>query len=320
MPVTKIGSRWASGELEFYRYDTGVNVLKVGTSGIETHLLESAIAGDTFYVDVNAGADTNDGLSWGTAVKTLAAAIVLSNASIAAGASGWAARNVIFFKGDNDEDHKETLITLANKCDIVGVGSYDHRAHPMMVGNHVIGAGAYMGCRFINMGFKSLAAGGAIMTVPTTTSGLAFIGCTFDGRTATAATYGLVATAVEELIVDSCRFVGKFSAAAISIGAGSSRMLTIKNNYIDSGAVGILIDTAMTTADCGAYIVDNVFNVTTLVINDVAGKTIIANNTGRTAAAKEIATVMVFGTGMAMNNTFGNSAGWGVYPAVAAIT
>ena len=282
--------------------------------------LPPEVVGDTYYVDVNYGKTTNDGLSWDTPLKSLMPAIVLSNASIAAGAKGYAARNRIYFKGDNNEADRETLITLANKCDIVGVGSYDHRAHPMMIGNHVIGAGAYMGCRFINMGFKSLAAGGAIMTVPTTTSGLAFIGCTFDGRTAVPATYGLVATAVEELIVDSCRFVGKFSAAAISIGAGSSRMLTIKNNYIDSGAVGILIDTAMTTADCGAFIVDNVFNVTTLVVNDVAGKTVIANNTGRTAAAKEIATVMVFGTGMAMNNTFGNSAGWGQYPVIAAIS
>jgi len=276
--------------------------------------------GDTFYVDVNAGADTNDGASWLAPLKTLAAAIVLSNASIAAGAFGWASRNRIFYKGDNNEDTKETLITLANKCDIIGVGSYDHRAHPMMIGNHVIGSGAYMGCRFINMGFKSLATGGAIFTVPTTTSGLAFIGCTFDGRTATPATYGLVATAVEELSVIGCRFVGKFSAAAISIGAGESRILTIKGNYIDSGAVGILVNASMTTSDCGAFIVDNVFNVTTIVINDASGKIVIANNTGRTAAAKEAATVLVNGTGMAANNTFGNAAGWGVYPAVAAIT
>lgn len=286
--------------------------LELIASGVES-------IGDVFYVDVNAGVDTNDGLSWETAFKTLAAAIVASNASIAAGASGWANRNRIYFKGDNDEAHKETLVTLANKCDIIGVGSYDHRPSAMMVGNHVIGAGAYMGCRFINMGFKSLAAGGAIFTVPTTTSGLSFIGCFFDGRTAVPATYGIVATAVEQLTIESCRFIGKFSAAAISIGAGESRMLLIRDNIIESGAVGILISASMTTSDCGAFILNNVFDVTTLVVNDAAGKTIIGDNRGRTKAAKEVATVLVFGTGLAYNNFFGNATGWGVYPAVAAI-
>jgi len=212
------------------------------------------------------------------------------------------------------------LIILANKCDIIGVGSYDHNPFPILIGNHVIGAGAYMGTRFINMGFRKLAAGGAIFTVPATTSGLEFLGCHFDGSDATVATYGLVATAVEQLKVVGCEFSGAFSAAAIAIGAGESNGLLIADNYIQSGAVGILIDTAMTCSVRAAYIHNNVFKVTTLVINDVAGKTVITNNTGRTAAAKEIATVMVFGTGMAANNTFGNATGWGQYPVIAAIS
>ncbi|HNX81731.1 MAG TPA: hypothetical protein PKL77_06250 [Candidatus Omnitrophota bacterium] len=301
-------------------YTRFTNVEVTGELVVDGSFVNPVVAGDTFYVDVNAGSATGDGLSWDTAFNTLALAITASNASISAGASGWAARNRIYFKGDNNEAHKETLVTLANKCDIIGVGSYDHRAHPMMIGNHVIGAGAYMGCRFINMGFKSLAAGGAIFTVPTTTSGLAFIGCTFDGRTATPATYGLVATAVEELIVSRCRFVGRFSVAAISIGAGSSRMLNISDNFIDSGAAGILVNASMTTSDCAAYITRNVFNVVTIIINDASGKITIMNNSGRTAAAKEVATAFVCGTGMGANNTFGNATGWGVYPAVAAIS
>ena len=290
-------------------------IMKIGGSFIPPE-----VAGDTFYVDVNAGKTTNDGLSWETPLKSLMPAIVLSNASIAAGASGWAARNRIYYKGDNNEASKETLITLANKCDIIGVGSYDHKPYPEMIGNHVIGAGAYMGCRFINMGFRSLAAGGAIFTVPTTTSGLAFIGCNFDGRSTVAATYGLVATAVEQLTVEGCRFVGKFSVAAISIGAGEGRMLMIRDNYIDSGAIGILVNASYVTTDCAAYIANNVFDVTTIIVNDLSGKVTIVNNTGRTAAAKEVATAFVCGTGMGANNTFGNATGWGVYPAVSAIS
>ena len=276
--------------------------------------------GESFYVDVNAGSDSSDGKSWGRPFKTLTVAIAASNANIASGAKGWAARNRIYFKGDNNEAHKETLTTLPSKCDVIGVGSYDHKPYPVLIGNHVIGAGAYMGTRFINVGFRKLAAGGAIFTVPTTTSGLKFIGCVFDGSDTIVATYGLVATAVEQLEIVDCKFIGAFSTAAISIGTGESNGLLIKGNFIQSGATGVLINAGMTCTVRGSYIVENVFNVVTLTVDDAAGKTVIGDNRGRTAAAKEIATVLVAGTGMAYNNFFGNATGWGVYPAVAAIT
>lgn len=293
--------------------------MRQGLEGIFGHAAFDNV-GTVYYVDVNAGVDTNDGLSWGTAFKKLSPAIIASNVAIAAGAAGWANRNTIYFKGDNNEAAKETLITLPNKCDVIGVGSYDHRPFPLLIGNHVIGAGNYMGTRFINMGFRKLAAGGAIFTVPGTTAGLEFIECYFDGSDAVVATYGLVATAVERLNIDHCQFAGAFSVAPISIGAGESNGLRINKNLIQSGAAGILINAGMTCSVRAGYITENVFDVQTLTVNDVAGKTIIANNTGRTAAAKEVATVLVAGTGMAANNTFGNATGWGVYPAVAAIT
>ena len=276
--------------------------------------------GDVFYVDANAGTDTNDGKSWEYPLKTLAAAIVLSNASIAAGATGWANRNRIYYKGDNNEAAAETLITLANKCDIIGVGSYDHRPTPMLIGNHVIGAGAYMGCRFINMGFLSPAAGGVIFTVPTTTSGLAFIDCHFDGRSAVAATIGLKATAVEQLSVVGCRFFGKYSTATIDLGAGASRLLLIENNKIESGAIGIRIDSGLTCADGIGMILNNYFAVVTLVVDDNSSKVMITNNAGYTAAAKEIATVLDCNELICANNVFGNGTGTGIYPALAAIS
>jgi hypothetical protein len=237
-----------------------------------------APAGRIYYVDVNAGVTGADGLSWESAVKTLAAAIALSNADIAAGASGWAARNRIYFKGDNDEAHKETLVTLPNKADVIGVGSYDHRSYPVMIGNHVIGAGAYMGCRFINMGFMSLAAGGAIFTVPGTTSGLQFVDCHFDASTATPGTIGISLTAVELARISGCEFIGAFSTAAIVIGAGESNGLVIEGNKILGAVVGIQVDIGLTTSIRGGAIVGNVIDTTGMTIDENSDKLIIAGN------------------------------------------
>ncbi len=278
-----------------------------------------AVAGEDFFVDVNAGTTGATGKSWAAAVKTLAAAIVLSNASIAAGASGWAARNRIFFKGDNNEASKETLITLPNKCDVIGCGSYDHRAYPMMIGNHVIGAGAYMGCRFINMGFMSLAAGGAIFTVPTTTAGLQFLGCTFDGRTATPATHAIVMTAVEEAKIIGCKFMGKFSTATISIGAGASRGLVIRDNEIESGAIGILVNASATCSDSIARILNNVFNVVTLVVDENSDKFQIGGNRGTTSAAQTLALIFDYNSALAFDNIITSATVTSVYPALGAI-
>lgn len=275
--------------------------------------------GTTYYVDVNAGADTNDGLSWEYPLQTLAAAIVLSNANIAAGASGWANRNRIFYKGDNAEAAAETLITLPNKCDVIGVGSYDHRDTPMMIGNHLIGAGAYMGTRFINMGFLSPAAGGAIFTVPTTTSGLCFIGCVFDGRSTVAATIGLSLTAVEQAKVIGCRFIGKFSTEAIYIGTGESRALLIEGNHIESGAIGIAVHASATCSDARAMILNNVFDVVTLVVDDNSDKFLIGGNRGRTSANGTVALTIDYNAVFAYDNIFAHSAGVSQYPVMAAI-
>jgi hypothetical protein len=279
--------------------------------------------GIIYHVDVNAGLDTNDGLSWEKAFKTYAAAVVASNLTIATSPKGtgrgWAARNTIFYKGDNKEADKEAITTLPNKCDVIGVGSYDHRPMPMMIGAHVVGAGAYMGTRFINMGFMSPAAGGVIFTVPTTTSGLAFIGCHFDGRSTTPATIAILATAVEQFTVQGCRFFGKYSTATIDLGTGATRALMITDNYIESGAIGVRAHASLTCADAIGFIDRNTFAVVTLCIDDNSSKLSCNDNRGFTAAAKEIATVMDCNEVTCANNIFGNATGTGVYPALAAI-
>lgn len=279
--------------------------------------------GTTYYVDCNAGADTNDGLSWETPFKKLSVALAASHSNIAAGATGWASRNRIFFKGDQTATADgENLTKLAQKTDIIGVGSTDWKAKPQLMGNHTITAATqYLGCRFINVAFKGpTTAGGDIFTV-TGQHGLAFIGCTFDGTSSTPATAAMVMAACQVLTVKDCVFFGAFSDAVIEIGAGAADNLIIENNFIQGANEGVDIkNTATFSADRYGLIRGNVFNVSTIVINDAAGKSVITENTGRTAAAKEVATVLVFGGGMAANNTFGNATGWGVYPAVAAIS
>ena len=279
--------------------------------------------GIVYHVDVNAGADTNNGLSWETSLKTYARAVVLSNITIGASTKGtgrgWAARNTILYKGDNKEADAETIITLPSKCDVIGVGSYDHRPMPMMIGNHVVGAGAYMGTRFFNMGFMSPAAGGVIFTVPTTTSGLAFYGCHFDGRSTTPATKAILATAVEQLTIHGCRFFGKYSTTTIDLGTGSTRALMITDNYIESGAIGVAAHADLTCADSIGFIDRNTFAVVTLCIDDNSSKLSCNDNRGFTAAAKEIATVMDCNEITCANNIFGNATGTGIYPAIVAI-
>ena len=281
--------------------------------------MRSDPSGVSYFVDVNFGSDSNVGDTWDRALKTLARAIVLSNANIAAGAKGWAARNTIYYKGDNNEAAAETLITLPNKCDVIGCGSYDHRPMPMLIGNHVIGAGAYMGTRFINMGFMSPAAGGVIMTVPTTTSGLAFIGCHFDGRSSTAATKAILATAVEQLTIKDCRFFGKYSTTTIDIGTGSSRLLLIEGNKIESGAIGITIHTSMTCADAVAMILNNTFSVVTIIIDDNSDKCVIGGNRGTTSAAQTLALIIDYNDALAYDNIFCSATETSIYPAYGAI-
>ena len=306
---------------QYFDIDNVLTPLGLKMNEVQDELISMGLfaVGDVFYVDVNAGAAGNDGTSWESAYKTLAAAIAASNESIAAGASGWAARNRIFYKGDNNEDDAETLITLANKCDIIGVGSYDHRPYPVMIGNHVIGSGAYMGCRFINMGFLSPAAGGVIFTAPTTTSGLAFLNCHFDGRSTTPATKALMLTAIEQCSILGCDFIGKYSTTTIDIGTGSSRALRINNNFIESGAIGITTHASMTCADAIATILNNVFDVVTLFIDDDSDKCLVGGNRGRTQADGTVVLTMDYNDNIAYDNVFAHSAGVSQYPVLVTI-
>lgn len=276
--------------------------------------------GMIYYVDGNAGLDTNDGLSWDTAYKTLAVALAASHASITTSPKGtgrgWAARNTVYIKGDS---FVENLTKGAQKTDIVGVGSCDHHPMARIVGNHVMDSTSYMGMRFINVNFASPAGGGVIMTLPTQQSGISFLNCFFDGRSSTAATKAILATAVEMLTIKDCRFVGKFSTTTIDIGTGASRALLIESNKIESGAIGITTHSGMTCADAIAKIVDNYFDVVTLTIDENSDKAVCGGNRGTTGADGKLASVIDCNAALSYNNIFSHAAGTSVYPVMTAI-
>ena len=241
----------------------------------------------TYYVDGNAGLDTNDGLSWASPLKTLAAAMVLSHASIAASSLGWAGRNRIFVKADATT---ETLVKFAQKTDVIGVGSMDWRSKASIIGNHVIPTTiSYQGCRFINMEFQSPAAGGDIITM-TSQHGIEFINCSFRGNSTTAATGAIIAVACVDLKIVDCDFTGAYSDAVIELGAGQADGFRVERCFIQGANMGIDISGSATfAASKYGLIKDNVISSTLACINDAESKSYVINNRLMTAANKGVA-------------------------------
>ena len=253
-----------------------------------------------YYCDNNAGNNGNDGSSWEKSFKTLAYALAVSHADIASGSQGWAARNVIYYRADTET---ADLVKLADKTDVIGVGSYDHRPQAGITGNHVI-AGSYMGTRFFNVCFKSPAAGGDIFIVPTTVSGLAFIGCKFDGASSTPATGAIVATTSEMLTVQDCTFIGAYSDAVIELAGTEFNSLLIADNIIQGAEVGIEAKSTVTTSIRSGYILRNIVNSTKESILESSGKLYVHSNLCVTGNAKGTAGAgaIVAGAKMMLNN------------------
>lgn len=276
--------------------------------------------GTTYYVDGNAGDDTNDGLSWESAFKKLSVAMAASHANIAAGATGWASRNRIFVKADAIT---EDLVLLAQKTDVIGVGSMDWRAKAQIVGNHVIPNTAEThGCRFFNLEFKGPAAGGDLWTL-TDQHGVEFIGCDFLATSTTAATGAILATACVDLRVEGCRFMGAYSDAVMEVGAGQADGLVIKDCFVQGANTGLEISADATFA-AGRYgmIQGNVFATTGACIVDGVAKSYVIGNRLFTAAAKGVAMVGAITSGIALaqdNRITTSDANNVVYPAEGSI-
>jgi hypothetical protein len=244
--------------------------------------------GMDYYVDNNYGLDANDGTSWTSPYKTLAKAIAVSNVYIAADHHGWAARNRILYRADEET---ADLVAFPNKCDVIGVGSDGQ--HPMagITGNHVP-VNVFTACRFFNIRFVTVDAG-IIVSLISTSSGTEFIGCKFDADGAAHATQAILGTAHVYLKVIGCRFQGPFSTGYIGLGTGNASGLEIKDNEMfDSAAEGIEI-AAGTTSTPGGIISGNFIETTTVGIHDASNLFFIINNRLVTAAAGAFATSII---------------------------
>jgi hypothetical protein len=213
------------------------------------------ISGSTYFVDNNSGSDSNDGSSFAKAFKTLAKAVTISNLDIARGSDRWARRNTIYYVADTET---ATLVAFPNKCDVIGVGSYDANDRPGITGNHVpVNAGNY-GTRFFNILFKGAAVAGPIITLASTSSGIGFYGCLFDAPVSgTTNTIGIQATASPFLQVHNCIFRGPFSASYITFGTGEAGGTMICDNIMQDGADNGIVTGAGTTASWRGLIKGN---------------------------------------------------------------
>ncbi len=240
-----------------------------------------AIQGTVYYVEGNAGLDTQDGLSWDKAFKTLAVALAASHANIArADERGYAARNTIFCKGDA---LTENLVLLADKTDVIGVGSCNANPYCRLTGNHVIPTSSGMGCHFYNMEFWGA---GGIIFKNTNNGGLEFHNCRFVANAAE--TIGLQLVKPDYVKVVGCKFLPKwntgvmFSTAGIDIPAGDATECEIVDNLI-YGSVGIAIHNSTFYA-CSLR--GNTIYATTLTIDENSDNWLVVNNRLISAAAK----------------------------------
>jgi hypothetical protein len=237
-----------------------------------------------YYVDLNTANATKDGLSWGSAFATIAAAITASNASIGLSVNRWwARRNRIFVVGDGIT---ESLTVLPEKCDIIGLGS-DLYPFPRVIGAHAISL-AKVACRFINMGFQATGTGD-LFVIPAGCHGLQFLGCTFTAATA-GNTKALEITDSAHVLIEGCKFLTSAGALTTSIfavaisieGTASIHDLAIKNNWIFA-TKGVAIANGTLQ---GSVVSDNYVRVTSgLAFDDDSDDVAFVNNRIITATA-----------------------------------
>lgn len=234
--------------------------------------------GTIYYVDNNSGNDDNTGLSWDYAFLTVTKAMSVSHAKIGT-SPHYADRNTIFVRGD---DFDEDWTLLAQKTDVIGVGSDDGLSYPTIKGNHPITAQTtsttFMGCKFYNMGFQPQTAS-ALWDIPANQHQIEFHGCTFQA--AANSIYGITAVTVNGLVVKNCRFIrdvgnnNGFLTAAINIGNGTIVHTNIADNFIDA-EIGIVVYSGISSL--GGRITGNFIHATTLTIDDDSDKFWIYGN------------------------------------------
>lgn len=262
--------------------------------------LTSDTGANNYYVDNNGGSDDGNGRSWNDAFLTISTAMRAAHVNIAT-SPNYADRNRIYVKGD---DFDEDWTDLAQKTDIIGVGSDDGNKGPRILGNHVIDAVAtgynYMGCRFINMTFVNQTAAD-IFTIPTGHHGIEWIGCRFESNSSVLAPSAIDITACSDTRIVGCEFISSvnpmWSGGAIDFGAGLCQNTDILGNFIDA-VIGITIDSSAT--GLSSRIEGNTIFTSTLTIDDNSNVFYIVNNNMITLTYGKVA--FDFNIAIAQNN------------------
>ena len=239
--------------------------------------ITETLPGVVYFVDGNKTSDSNDGLSWENAFKYLSTAMAASHANIAITANrNWAGRNTILVKGD---DITEDLTTLAQKTDIIGVGSNDAYGKASVIGTWIIPATVnYVGCRFYNMMFTDTGAN-AIFDIDGQ-DGIEFHDCLFDSAAST--TYGIYFEECNWFLVDNCEFsrvsasLG-FSTAAICIVQDDDVVYGSRINNCRISTAGIGIDWNE-TASYNCWITKNYIYATGLTVDCESDNVFVVDN------------------------------------------
>lgn len=224
-------------------------VLSGGTLGLKS-------GGTVYYVDGNKSTAGTGLGGFDNAFNTLSAAMAASHANIAVSSRrAWASRNTIYVRADGIT---EDLTTMAQKTDIIGVGSDDAFEKALITGTWTIPDTVnYLGCHFYNMLFQDDGAGGALWDLDTQ-SGTEFHNCWF--RPNATDTIGLQVEECQNIVVNNCFFGeqgtnGDFTASAIKVVDDTDAVWNyrITNNIIYSDAIGIDWDETGSEGNLIAY-------------------------------------------------------------------
>ena len=215
--------------------DTGVdgNTVFVNGKTKEIGIKVGSIYGETYYVDnvTGVGSDSNDGLSWSSAVATITQAITLSNAYRAVTANAQK-RNTIFISGGV---YSETVSALPSRCDIVGIGT-------ACTGNWTVPTGGRAaGCHLHGIYWSK--SGSTSLVSFTECSSLEIDTCQFYAAASNA--IGIEIIGCAKTYIHDCTLFGNNNFThGIKFTSGSCYGCRVERNRIFAQTIGIWVEDA----------------------------------------------------------------------------